>query len=79
MADKYPVTTEGRVIGIVLMICGVGMFAGLSGLIASLLLGGQGRKSSELTLVLERLERIEAKLASPAIEQRVVAERNNSG
>jgi voltage-gated potassium channel len=77
--DKYPITTEGRVIGIFLMICGVGMFAGLSGLVASALLGGQERKSSELDKILARLERIEAKLEPSTREQGVPAERNKSG
>ena len=77
--DKYPVTTEGRVIGMVLMVCGVGMYAGLSGLVASLFLGGQRRKSSELDQILVRLEQIEAKLQPPTGEQAVLPERNKSG
>jgi voltage-gated potassium channel len=77
--DKYPITTDGRVVGIVLMVCGVGMFAGLSGLVASLFLGGQERRSSELDKILARLERIEAKLEDPSREQSVLAERNKSG
>ena len=37
--DKYPVTTEGRIIAMALMISGVGMFGLLSGLVASQLMG----------------------------------------
>lgn len=37
--DHYPVTTQGRIIAIVLMFSGVGMFGALSGVIASILLG----------------------------------------
>lgn len=33
--DRYPVTPEGRVVAVVLMITGVGLFATLSGLLAS--------------------------------------------
>jgi voltage-gated potassium channel len=77
--DKYPVTTEGRVIGIILMICGVGMFAGLSGLVASVFLGGQERKSSELERILARLERIEGKLNAPVHQDGILAARNKSG
>jgi len=60
--DKYPVTTEGRVLGSVLMIAGVGMFASLSGLAASFFLGSQDRKSEELKDVLSRLDDLEAVL-----------------
>ena len=77
--DKYPVTTEGRVIGIVLMICGVGMFAGLSGLVASLFLGGENRHSSELKVILRRLEQMEQRFQRPDQERGVLDERNMSG
>ena len=33
--DKYPVTSEGRIIAVVLMISGVGLFGALSGIVAS--------------------------------------------
>ncbi len=56
------VTTEGRVLGSVLMIAGVGMFASLSGLAASFFLGSQDRKSDELKEVLSRLDDLEAVL-----------------
>ncbi len=56
------VTTEGRVLGSVLMIAGVGMFASLSGLAASFFLGSQDRKSDELKEVLSRLDDLEAML-----------------
>jgi voltage-gated potassium channel len=77
--DKYPVTTEGRVVGVVLMVCGVGMFAGLSGLVASLFLGGQQRKSYDLQQVMARLDQMEARVRSHTGEQGVPAERNKSG
>ncbi len=60
--DKYPVTTEGRIIGSILMIAGVGTFAALSGLAASFFLGAKDRSSDELNEVLVRLDSLEAKL-----------------
>ena len=60
--DKYPVTTEGRIIGSILMIAGVGTFATLSGLTASFFLGAKDRSSDELNEVLVRLDSLEAKL-----------------
>lgn len=71
--DKYPVTTEGRVVGIVLMICGVGMFAGLSGLMASAFLGGQDRKAVGTEEILERLDQLQAKLNRLSHEQGIAA------
>ena len=62
--DKYPVTHEGRIIGMFLMITGVGMFGGLSGLIASMFLGATKRESDQLTEILQRLERLEEKINS---------------
>jgi voltage-gated potassium channel len=63
-ADKYPVTTEGRVVAMVLMVAGAGMIGGVSGLVASLLLGAHDRegKSVETGDVLNKLSRLEAKV-----------------
>jgi voltage-gated potassium channel len=33
--DKYPLTLEGRIVAMILMVCGVGLFGTLSGLVAS--------------------------------------------
>ena len=76
--DKYPVTTEGRVVGVVLMICGVGMFAGLSGLVASLFMGGSERKPDETREILTRLAQMDAKLEGLAQERDAVAGDNAS-
>src|ERR1043166_655877 len=54
--DRYPVTTEGRVIGIILMVAGVSMFGCLSGLAASYFLGTGDRKSGETKEILARLD-----------------------
>jgi voltage-gated potassium channel len=37
--DKYPITPEGRLVAVILMFIGVGLFGMLSGLVASLFLG----------------------------------------
>jgi len=76
---KYPVTTEGRVVGIVLMICGVGMFAGLSGLVASVFLGGQDRKPVGTEEILARLDQLQAKLDRLSHEQGSAAGGDRSG
>lgn len=77
--DRYPVTTEGRVVGIVLMICGVGMFAGLSGLVASLFLGKSEPKPDATQEILTRLEHLEARLGSSPSEQTRSSSRDSSG
>jgi len=40
--DLYPVTVEGRVVAVVLMVAGVGTFATLAGALASWFLAGAG-------------------------------------
>ncbi len=46
--DKYPVTTEGRVIAMILMFSGVGIFGTLSGIVASLVLGKVKAEEDEI-------------------------------
>ncbi|MBI2927470.1 MAG: potassium channel family protein [Verrucomicrobia bacterium] len=60
--DKYPVTTEGRILGMTLMLAGIGMFGALGGLVASFFLGKQGNELSETKEILDRLDRLQAKL-----------------
>jgi voltage-gated potassium channel len=45
--DMYPVTTEGRIIAIILMTGGVGLFGTFSGFIASLFLGGDKKDDTK--------------------------------
>jgi len=73
--DKYPVTTEGRVLGMILMVAGVGMFGGISGLAASFFLGGQDRKSAETREILARLDQLQAVLEAMKAKQ-VAAQRS---
>ncbi len=60
--DKVPATTEGRILAMALMIAGVGMFGGLSGLVASIFLSDSDRRPSETRDILARLEALHAKL-----------------
>ena len=61
--DRFPTSTEGRAIAMVLMLCGVGLFGVLSGFVASLLLGKKSEEeNSELREILQRLEKMEEKL-----------------
>lgn len=60
--DKVPITTEGRILAMALMIAGVGMFGGLSGLVASIFLSESDRKSSETREILARLEALHVRL-----------------
>ncbi len=59
--DRFPVTPEGRVIAIGLMISGVGLFGALSGIVASLFLGksddGGSAVAEEVRLLREELAR----------------------
>jgi voltage-gated potassium channel len=67
--DRYPVTTEGRIVAAVLMSAGVGLFGTFSGLIASFVLR-QGSQESQETAATEhaveadRLAAIESELRS---------------
>jgi voltage-gated potassium channel len=50
--DHYPVTTEGRIIGVMLMITGVGLFGTLSGFVASWFLSPtQKQEEGEMKLL----------------------------
>jgi voltage-gated potassium channel len=45
--DKFPVTTEGRIIGMILMTGGVGLFGTFSGFIASWFVAGKNEKDEK--------------------------------
>lgn len=60
--DKYPVTTEGRVLAMFLMVAGIGVFGGISGLAASFFLGSQDRPSSDAESLLARLDLLQARI-----------------
>ncbi len=61
--DRFPVTTEGRVVGVILMLAGVSMFGCLSGLAASFFVGDNAReKTSEASELLARLDQVLSEL-----------------
>jgi voltage-gated potassium channel len=66
--DRYPITIEGRIIAMVLMLCGVGLFGVISGFVASLLVGKNAEEEkNELAEVRAQLARIENLLEKPAV------------
>jgi voltage-gated potassium channel len=61
--DKYPVTTEGRMVAALLMFSGIGMFGVLSGLAATYFLGSRHESVvREEDKILARLEKLEEKI-----------------
>lgn len=61
--DKFPVTTEGRVIAVVLMTAGVGLFGTFTGLVASLFIAPeQEKEAAEMEEVLAELRAIREEL-----------------
>jgi voltage-gated potassium channel len=51
--DKFPLSTEGRLIGVLLMTAGVGLFGTFSGFVAAWFLESPARHSPELTAIHE--------------------------
>jgi voltage-gated potassium channel len=45
--DRYPVTNAGRIVGVLIMIVGVGLFGVLTGFLANAFLSPKGKKSDE--------------------------------
>jgi len=68
--DKVPVTVEGKVVAMILMIGGVGLFGVLTGLFARLFVEPEFRREdvelravlTELQMLHEKLDRLEARL-----------------
>jgi voltage-gated potassium channel len=65
--DKYPVTVEGKIVAMILMIAGVGLFGVLTGLFARLFVGPELKKEdtgiaalgAEVRMLREQIERVE--------------------
>lgn len=53
--DKFPVTTEGRVLAMMLMFSGVGLFGTLSGIVASLFLGNVEKEEDDILIEIRAL------------------------
>ena len=56
--DRYPLSSEGRLIAALLMTAGVGLFGTFSGFVAAWFLGSPGCKASELEILQELTQEI---------------------
>lgn len=61
--DKYPVTSAGRALAVMLMISGVGLFGTMSGVIASFFLGEDAAAKKKEDDLLAELQTLHAELA----------------
>lgn len=64
--DKFPVTTEGRIVAVGVMVMGVGLFGTFTGFIASWFLSGEDGQDSELKSIKRELEEIKLALREKA-------------
>jgi voltage-gated potassium channel len=62
--DLYPVTTEGRVLGLVLMISGWGMIGVVSGVMVSVFIGERKQEPPDKAEIIERLKILDKKIES---------------
>jgi len=64
--DRYPVTSEGRVVAVVLMFAGVGLFGTISGFVAAWFMGSsQTEQDSELARIRSELAEIKQLVRRP--------------
>lgn len=56
--DKYPMTNEGRMVAVLLMLGGVGLFGTFSGLLASWFVGGDSGTTKELAALREEIREL---------------------
>jgi voltage-gated potassium channel len=68
--DLYPVTNEGRLLAMALMISGVGMFGAVSGVVATALIGDNKKDTAERSEIIERLKKLEEKIDSLKRDQK---------
>jgi voltage-gated potassium channel len=73
--DRYPVTDEGRVVGAILMVVGVGFFGTFTAYVATFFLSGnksndevESELAKELRLLRERLEGIEKSISRTSVK-----------
>jgi len=62
--DKYPVTFEGRIVAMILMFSGVGLFGTFSGLVATYFLGFSGQTNPQITELSKQIALLNEKLDS---------------
>lgn len=73
--DRYPVTSEGRLLASGLMIAGVGLFGALSGLVASWLLKpAESRQEADIEAMQAEIHALRAQLAAREPSQARVGE-----
>jgi voltage-gated potassium channel len=69
--DRYPVSGEGRIVAVVLMTAGVGLFGAFSGYVASWFLSPNvGHEQSELVALREEIRQLRNDLRAHGIAQR---------
>lgn len=67
--DKFPVTTEGRIVAVILMVAGVGLFGTFTAFVASFFVGAEQKKeeteiqalAAEVRLLRQKIESMEQK------------------
>ena len=64
--DTYPVTPEGRAIGVILMLIGIGVFGTVTASVAAFFV--ESSEVDKLDDIRESLKRIEARLEQPATQ-----------
>jgi voltage-gated potassium channel len=65
--DTYPITPEGRLVAVCLMVAGVGLFGSLSGLVASWFLRPVAKEQDlEMSEIRDLLREVKSSLASNA-------------
>src|SRR5688572_1375515 len=67
--DRYPTTTEGRIIAVVLMMAGIGLLGSFTAFIASYFLGNQeaedeAREQAEFRMLQSKIEGLERSIAA---------------
>ncbi|OIQ75202.1 pH-gated potassium channel KcsA [mine drainage metagenome] len=66
--DRYPVTTAGRIIAVFVMLSGISLVGLLTAAVAAIFIGSREQEDASdavhVTLILERLNQIEAKIES---------------
>ena len=61
--DRYPVTPEGRIVAVFLMIAGVGLFGTFTGFIASLFVSPEAKnESAEIRELISEVRELKEKL-----------------
>jgi voltage-gated potassium channel len=68
--DKFPVTMEGRVIALMLIFAGIGLFATFTGFLASIFLeGGQKKEQMEIESIVNEISLLKEEIHSLRREQ----------